>query len=415
MRVYRLATSLCVVAIVGVGILVGSPAAFAQTTLTVANGTSGSCSGEYSTISAAVAAASSGDTIQVCPGTYPETVNVNIDHLTFDGAQNGKNPVKKAPKAVNESVVANDGGGFILSSSADNTVISGFTIEDAGTTGSGHDAIDAFSGSSGLVVKDNIIRGNNNGINFQNPDGSHAAHIIDNIFKANDQGGNFASNPDTGTGVWITNGPADNTLISGNAFSGDSQTAINFTGDQSNYSTGLVVSDNKSTNDSTFVVAEFSTNALIDGNTITTSPSAPGGFGTGILDFGGDTGLRITNNTLVATGSAGQTGIHVSDDNGTLSDSTTVTGNSVTGYSYGVKGDTGYTSIYLSSNNIQKAGSIGISFASGTSGNDITHNTIGTSAVDCSDQSTGNLTKGTGNTWLSNKGTDHNSTPSGIC
>jgi hypothetical protein len=36
-------------------------------------------------------------------------------------------------------------------------------------------------------------------------------------------------------------------------------------------------------------------------------------------------------------------------------------------------------------------------------------------AVDCRDQSSGSLTAGTANTWLSNVGSDSNSTPSGIC
>ena len=70
--------------------------AHAQVTLVVANGTSPhSCAADagYNTISAAVAAASTGDTIQVCAGTYPETVQVSTPGLIFEGHQAGVDPV----------------------------------------------------------------------------------------------------------------------------------------------------------------------------------------------------------------------------------------------------------------------------------------------------------------------------------
>src|SRR5437588_9210073 len=41
----------------------------------------------YNTIQAAVSAASSGDTIKVCAGTYPENVLIITPSLTLDGAQ----------------------------------------------------------------------------------------------------------------------------------------------------------------------------------------------------------------------------------------------------------------------------------------------------------------------------------------
>ena len=49
--------------------------------LTVGNCTSGG----YATIQLAVAAAASGDTIQVCPGTYPELVTIDGVNLTLEG------------------------------------------------------------------------------------------------------------------------------------------------------------------------------------------------------------------------------------------------------------------------------------------------------------------------------------------
>ncbi|HEY1919589.1 MAG TPA: hypothetical protein VGH27_28805 [Streptosporangiaceae bacterium] len=395
--------------------------ASAQATLVVANGTSPhacAVNASYNTISAAVGAAASGDTIQVCAGTYPETVQVNTPDLTFDGNQAGSDPVGRPPARPSESIVASTGGGFILSGSANDTTISGFAIVDAGTTGSNDDGVEAFQGSSGLTLTDNVIKGNNNGINLQNPDGSMPASIEDNLFAQNDQGGNYLNNPQTGTGVFISNGPADNTLIEGNAFSLDSQTAINFAGDSGNPSTGLVVAGNTSTNDSTFVVATNSTNALIEDNTIRTSSKAPGGYGTGVLDFGSNTGLRIDDNKLTVTGGAagsdGQAAIAMANYAGNSSD-TTVTGNKVTGWAYGIYVTTGYTSVDASANTITHAAEGGIYFSSGTSGNVIVRNTISSSDPDCQDASTGNLTAGTANTWLNDKGADGNSAPAGIC
>src|SRR6266550_8519062 len=56
---------------------------------------------DYSMISAAVGAAMSGDTIQVCPGTYTENVVLNKS-LTLLGAQAG---VDARGRVANESIV----------------------------------------------------------------------------------------------------------------------------------------------------------------------------------------------------------------------------------------------------------------------------------------------------------------------
>src|SRR5260370_14691649 len=57
-------------------IIFATSAVAAAATLTVGNASSLPCTGTYSTISAAVAAALPGDTIQVCQGTYNEQVSI---------------------------------------------------------------------------------------------------------------------------------------------------------------------------------------------------------------------------------------------------------------------------------------------------------------------------------------------------
>ena len=61
----------------------------AATTWTVGNASSLPCTGNYPTITLAVAAASPGDTIQVCQGTYDEQVTVNKANLTIIGGIGG--------------------------------------------------------------------------------------------------------------------------------------------------------------------------------------------------------------------------------------------------------------------------------------------------------------------------------------
>lgn len=93
--------------------------------LTVANATSAPCTGTYSTISAAVAAASNGDTIQVCPGTYNENVIVN-KQLTINGAQAG-NAVSGRSFGVGESTVTGQ-----VTIQATDVTFDGFSLTNPG-------------------------------------------------------------------------------------------------------------------------------------------------------------------------------------------------------------------------------------------------------------------------------------------
>src|SRR5204862_7641643 len=106
-----------------------------------------------------VAAASPGDTIKVCPGTYAENVSVTIP-LTFLGAQAGKDGRHGRDNASKESVVQNAAGsGFALTGGADNVTIDGFTISgvDSNSTDFG---VSAFQGTSGRTVVNDVATGN---------------------------------------------------------------------------------------------------------------------------------------------------------------------------------------------------------------------------------------------------------------
>ncbi len=367
----------------------------------------------FSTISAAVAAASAGDTIKVCAGIYPETVTVD-KQLTIDGAKMGIDARKSRGGLATESVVDSLNGGFIINSGVNDVTIDGFTIEGAGSDAVTADGVEAFFGSSGLTLVNNIVRDNLEGINFQNPDGTMPALIQHNNFINNNNG----TTAEGGTGVFISNGPANSTSILANRFTGHRQTAINFAG-SSNHSTGLVVDGNQSINDATFVVATDSDNAAIDSNTITYSGSSNG---TAILDFGGNNDLRILDNVIKGGSGSGTSGIKLADFTGAPSVGTTVSGNKVTGRYWGIRVVGAYTSALISGNTVTASSDIGIlidlSGGSGDgSGNLITHNKVTgtTGPFACEDQTSGPLTAGTANTWRHDTGGTAPSSPAGIC
>jgi hypothetical protein len=368
----------------------------------------------FTTISAAVAAATAGDTIQVCAGIYPETVTVDKT-LTFDGAKMGIDARTNRGGLATESVVDSINGGFIIGSGVNNVTINGFTIEGAGSDTVGADGVEAFQGSSGLSLLNNIVRDNLEGINFQNPDGSMPALIEHNNFIDNNNG----TTAEGGTGVFISNGPANSTSIIENRFSGHRQTAINFAGSGSSHSTGLVVDSNQSHNDATFVVATDSDNASIDSNTISYTGTTNG---TAILDFGGNNDLRVMYNMIKGGSGTGTSGIKLADFTGAPSVGTTVIGNNVAGRYWGIRVVGAYTSALINGNKVTGAIAVGIlvdnTGSSGTSsGNLITHNSVSgtTGTYACEDMTTGSLTAGTANTWRHDVGGTKPSSPPGIC
>jgi pectin methylesterase-like acyl-CoA thioesterase len=137
--------------------------------LFAANATVGSCAGpgiHYTTISAAVTAASPGAIISVCPGTYPEQVMIG-KNLTLKGVVSGSND---AAVIVPPSggIVANGtdvyGGSvaaqiFVQNSSA--VTLSNLTVDGTGNNLAGCAAPTfegiAFENSSGKIT-DNVVR-----------------------------------------------------------------------------------------------------------------------------------------------------------------------------------------------------------------------------------------------------------------
>ena len=185
----------------------------------------------YSTIAAAVAAASPGDNIMVCPGTYaPFTLNKNVALL---GAQAG---VDACGRVASESVISGAGILLTLVTGSADAVIDGFTFS-GGTRG-----IESSSGPiNGLQILNNRFTGftgsavflNDSGIDVtahQNAiDGSSSTggglfhldqdnfdgfHLTDNCIEDGTSGTGLFVDGNHNVGASVNRAP----LISGNLF-----------------------------------------------------------------------------------------------------------------------------------------------------------------------------------------------------
>jgi len=245
----------------------------------------------YATIQAAITAASPGDTIQVCAGTYPEgpgPLNINKS-LVFRGAQAG---VDARTRSGAESVITDP---FGTSVAADNVVLDGFTVQGGTLTYTGY-GIWLNPGDDGTQILNNIIQDNIAGIGLANG-GSAQAVIRQNLIQNNDQPG-AASGSGIYTDQYVGGSIVRNVLIEENAFisNGGFGAAINISNvDPSGGVFDLDVSQNLfDANDRAFVL--FNTHdSIFDGNRITNSKFVGSGD---VRLFGDDTGLVFTNNAL---------------------------------------------------------------------------------------------------------------------
>lgn len=189
----------------------------------------GSCSSpSFNTIGAAVAAASSGDTIQVCAGTYPESVGVNKG-LIIKGANAGTNPntAIRGP----ESVISGPGGPGIRIGTTQPVTIDGFQF--SGGTGP---MIDSYTTGHKPTIIKNIFTGQVNGFFFFEPavftfEDNYLHDLTDcggceGVFIAGNWNGTTGTVASIKDNVWLNllDTPATNLsnisgTISGNSFS----------------------------------------------------------------------------------------------------------------------------------------------------------------------------------------------------
>jgi len=207
---------------------------------------------EYTTISAAVGAAVSGDIILVGPGTYKEYVTISTDSLSLFGAQAGKDARVDRHDPSKESIVNATGTGYpTITISAPYVVVDGFTVQ-GGTGGSPYSAGIFLSGSPGTQVLNNIIQTNSTGVLLI---GSEVNVVERNLIKNNNGGAGLV----VGCGVAALG--AQFLSISDNEFAGNRSAAIS-----SLEGVFTTITNNTSENDGSFAVFLGTTGNLFSHN-----------------------------------------------------------------------------------------------------------------------------------------------------
>ena len=316
----------------------GGPRAQAASTWYVsptgpASGTSGgSCTNpSFNTISLAIAAASNGDTIQVCAGTYNEQVQITKP-LTLKGAKAGVDARTRV--TTNESIITNSGGPVQLM--ADNVVFDGFTVQ--GSTGTDPNFISgiwsnpSFSGTQGgFQILNNIVQNNISGIELDSSCAASATVVKFNLIQNNNNPG-----PGSGTGLQdnfvLCNATIDSNKFVGNSSSG----ALLFGPPVTSNGSNITVSNNEFSANGGAIALLGVSSSTISGNNIHNSVG-PGGADIDV--FGGVSGLTVTCNNLA---SGPGRGIQVEDPFSVGANSNvSVNNNNISGYPVGLEEDAG--------------------------------------------------------------------------
>ena len=359
------------------------------------------------TIQGGVNAAAPGDTVKVCPGTYTENVTVN-KALILNGAKAGVNGTRVV--GANESIVhALDPNQPIFMLTVDGITLNGFLVE-GNTNNAGIQTSPTFSG---YRILNNIVRDNVFGIYL------HGSGAATTLVRRNLLDGNNRPGAASGNGIYSDQGALGIT-IQANTFRNHANTGIIFT-DTPFEQSSIIVQNNRSLNDNTFVALFNVTNAQIVANrtddTIDTDD-----FGSTIFVGGDSAGILIQRNVLMNPGFAG---IAVRDVLGTSpAGNVDVLGNTVTGAEgSGIDVTAADFAAVSARNNTLNNNGVGpvtdpprdgIYFGPVTNGNQIRGNQAsGNGNLDCEDDSTGSSTAGTANTWVNNNGVTDD--PNGIC
>jgi titin len=262
----------------------------------------------YSTIQAAVSAATSGATINVDAGTYSELVTISKP-LTINGAQAGVDARSNLRRSSVESIVngttTSDGktSGFYINASG--VTIDGFTVQGNTSSAKYGAGIVIAPGKSGTHIFNNIVQNNVAGMYLANASSSDAAVIQYNVFRNNNNSGT-----NSGRGIYsdgdIAGGKLTNVTIDNNAFF-NNHASTNFesgVGLESRYSTNgaaqtnIRVTNNVFDNNGKAVLSYNISNLTISGNSVTHEVDS----GSGAFRFeGGAVNVIITGNSVYNT------------------------------------------------------------------------------------------------------------------
>src|SRR6266404_24162 len=187
MRFTRIAILAAVASLLVAGLMMlGNMKTLAAATSCVNPGGTGGC---FSSIQAAINAASPGDTINVAAGTYSEQVNINKT-VILKGAQAGVDARTRVPSS--ESIIDHPCGPVQIE--ADKVVLDGFTVEGSILPDpcflSGIWTNPGFSGTQGgHQILNNIVQGNISGIELDSTCAANPTQVQFNLVQNNNKPG----------------------------------------------------------------------------------------------------------------------------------------------------------------------------------------------------------------------------------
>jgi parallel beta-helix repeat protein len=404
-----------------------------------ADAVTGCAAPSFTSIQAAVTAASANATIYVCAGTYNESVSI-AKPLTLDGAEFG---VDARTRSGVETIIDGSGGVSYVAGATSGT-LNGFTLN--GYTG-GTGEVQAANVGSAWNLSNNVVDVSNGGY-YLDTDGlvnPSPSTISQNEFVQATL--SSASSGDFGQAVLLWANTSNNVTISNNAFDNLSGpgAGINTTGtgtcstfpDTTNLSNDLTISGNSFTDngapyvdpafgagltDENFVAMFCTSGAQIDANTVTITDANDGGAETPIYLGGGNWNSVINANSLTGNGASNASGINLNSDFYPPGTGVSITSNTVSGFldgihvrdgEFGAPGGGTSSDFTISGNQVTNSSSFGIDISDGSNGTVDNNSALGSTTEDCEDASTGTGTAGTADSWVGDTG--QTSSPAGLC
>ena len=372
-----------------------APAAHAASTLLVdddGKGIPGDCSNPtptFATIQGAVNAAAPGDTVQVCNGTYNESVNV-AKTLTLKGNKAGVDGTTRGTSGES-IVVAGNAPGFNLS--ANGITVDGFLVKNSLT------GLTTSNANSGYIIQNNILINNTIGLYLNTVGGAATNSLVQrNKLANNDRAGSSSGN-----GLYSDQG-LTNVEIAQNLFTNDPNAGIFIAANPG--SNGIHIHDNTLRNltNSAIVLFDNVSSVTINHNTLVNGSRNLNG-GSTIFVGGASSAVDITNNTITTPNFSG---IAIRGSASGITISGNVERN---GGGNGIDVSSAVASATTTTFNSTRDNlGDGILYQAGTNGNQINNNfSRKNKTFDCEDANGA----GTTNVWSTNDGVTES--PPGIC
>ncbi|WP_323014049.1 VCBS domain-containing protein, partial [Devosia sp.] len=240
----------------------------------------------YSTITAAIAAATAGDTIMVHAGTYTENVLINksLTLVSVDGAEN--TIITNASQANNATVG--------VAAGVNNVTIDGFTINgfDGASRGIEAAAVYVLGAADNFQLLNNIVIANGDLALLSNEN----AAITNAVIDGNTFGGRTFVGPEPASGTSSSQYTVDNFARPLVAF-GQGKTPVSNNASNITFSNNTITGVSGTSNRGNSLVILDAKNSTISGNVFTEEAEARGGSGYYDLMTRG-TGVTLSGNTF---------------------------------------------------------------------------------------------------------------------